>query len=69
MNVENIIKNPYESLDYMERFVNDGSPSGFSFKYTTSKQTSPLYVSKYSLCAIENSYSNTIEIGKLPEVL
>jgi hypothetical protein len=31
-----------ECLSYLERYVNDGSPSGFSDKFTTSDFTSPL---------------------------
>ncbi|MFW1467718.1 hypothetical protein ACEWA2_05715 [Vibrio parahaemolyticus] len=30
-----------ESLSYMERYVNDGSPSGFSDKHTSSQHTNP----------------------------
>lgn len=32
---------PDVALRYMERFVNDGSPSGFTKRYTTSEVTSP----------------------------
>lgn len=41
MKVEDIIKNPNESYLYLERYVNNGSPSGFS-KNTTSDLTNPL---------------------------
>jgi siderophore synthetase component len=36
-----IRNSPADSLRYMERFVNDGSISGFSKRYTTSEATSP----------------------------
>lgn len=45
MNIEKEIekKTNIELHMYMERYVNDGSPSGFSFTYSTSKQYSPKY--------------------------
>ena len=42
MLIKEIIENPFESLKHMERYVNDGSPSGFSFNYSTSKKYSPV---------------------------
>lgn len=41
MKLYDIIKYPCESLAYMERYVNDGSPSGFTWLNTTSKMTEP----------------------------
>jgi len=42
MKIKNIdFKEPWLSTIYMERYVNDGSPSGFTFKYTSSKEYSP----------------------------
>src|ERR1017187_4224172 len=41
MLLHTISMHPADSLRYMERFVNDGSPSGFSKLYTTSAETSP----------------------------
>ncbi|WP_420601501.1 hypothetical protein [Flagellimonas sp.] len=44
MNLELILDlPPSKSLIYMERYVNDGSPSGFTFKYSTSKDYSPRF--------------------------
>ena len=37
-----ILDRPFESLAYLERFVNRGSPSGYSQLFTTSPETSPL---------------------------
>lgn len=41
MKLVTIQNNPFDSLIYMERYVNDGSPSGFSEKYNTSSFTNP----------------------------
>lgn len=47
---------------YMERYINDGSPSGFSYKYSTSAETSPLSKSKsFSLVSLEIPTSITIK--------
>lgn len=43
MKLDTILRNPIESLLYMERYVNIGSPSGFSQKHTTSRQFDPVY--------------------------
>lgn len=42
MKIDRLINEPEKSLNYMERYVNDGSPSGFTWKYSTSKLTSPI---------------------------
>jgi hypothetical protein len=39
--LEEIYKHPIESLIHMERYVNKGSPSGFTKKYTVSKRYDP----------------------------
>lgn len=42
MNIKSIPFNPiWKSLIYMERYVNDGSPSGFTFSHSCSKEYSP----------------------------
>lgn len=43
MKLDIIEKLSLESLDYMERVVNNGSKSGFTFIHTTSRETSPLF--------------------------
>jgi len=49
------------SFLYLERYVNDGSPSGFSAKFTTSEKTSPFSQNEsFHLCSIE--LPNTIKI-------
>ena len=41
MKLDEIVTNPRSSLAAMERYVNDGSPSGFTFINTTSEHTRP----------------------------
>ncbi len=41
MLLQELILHPITSRHYLERYVNDGSPSGFSTVYTTSVETSP----------------------------
>jgi hypothetical protein len=41
MLLSEIISQPYNSRMYLERYVNDGSPSGFSTQHTTQLNTSP----------------------------
>jgi len=41
MLLNKIISKSFESLIYCERYVNDGSPSGFSEKFNTSPETNP----------------------------
>ncbi|MCD4744687.1 MAG: hypothetical protein K8R58_00130 [Bacteroidales bacterium] len=41
MLLQKIIEYPSLSLNYLERYVNEGSPSGFSQKYTSSEKTNP----------------------------
>lgn len=41
MKLEEIYKHPIESLIHMERYVNKGSPSGFTKKHTVSKRYDP----------------------------
>lgn len=57
-----------ETLSYLERYVNDGSPSGFTDRYTTSITTCPLSAApnfKLVSVAIPN-FSISIEHGTRP---
>lgn len=68
MIISQILLNPKIELQHMERLVNNGSPSNFSFQYTTSKETCPLYVDRYTLCSVKNTCQDDIEcIGKIPD--
>lgn len=48
-----IADNPWAALAIMERYINDGSPSGFTFTHTTSRATSPRSeVAKFRLAEV-----------------
>ena len=65
MKLDTILAEPEKSLQYMERLVNNGSPSNFSFKYITSHQTCPLYVSQYPMCILRDSSEKFMSYGDL----
>lgn len=64
-----IEKNPTESLLYMERFVNNGSGSPFTFVNTVSKETNPLYAKEFYLDLGENLDAELLSYGAFPEAL
>lgn len=67
MLLEQIVEHPDSSLLYMERYLNDGSPSGFTYKNQTSYNTSPSGKNKYFYLDIVCCENNLIErIGKTP---
>lgn len=47
MKIENLFENPEGVRAYAERFINDGSPSGFSTINTTSEETSPFGITEW----------------------
>jgi len=47
MILSEIISEPYNSRVYLERYVNDGSPSGFTTRHTTNINTSPFELNPY----------------------
>jgi hypothetical protein len=55
------------ALPYLERYVNNGSPSGFTTRYTTSPDTSPFslkpFIHPYVCAAQDQSFIN---FGRLP---
>ena len=67
MKLETIISAPELSLPHIERYINDGSPSGFSTLYTTSSETSPFdltpHFSPY-ICIAPQNYFKTY--GEIP---
>ena len=72
MLLNSIKKNPQESLLYMERYVNNGSPSGFTWKNQPSKDTSPLYGQTFFLLSIispknTKGFFRTKTIGHIPQ--
>lgn len=66
MKLEEIIKNPFTSLNYMERLVNNGSPSGFTKRNSTSEKTNPFKSEGFYLKKIDNNFN---VYGDLPEEL
>lgn len=64
MQLVQIQNNPFESFDYMERLVNDGSPSGFTQIHNTSKQTNPIFSKEF---CVKKLYPNRGQIIKCGE--
>ena len=68
MQIKTLIKDPVRGARYAERYVNDGSPSGFSSLYTTSPQTSPFGLNPWfhlSRCQAPADWFRTY--GSIPE--
>lgn len=58
-----------DATAYLERYVNNGSPSGYSIKCTTSEGTNPFKGSEYInpyICV--SSKSNFIDFGTIPDM-
>ncbi len=68
MKVEQLIINPSDSLIYMERYVNDGSPSGFTWKNQSSVYTSPRSDFPYFFLD-EVKFDHVIDIGAYPKTV
>ena len=66
MLLSKIIYEPENSLAYMERNVNNGSPSNFTFKNTTSKITNPLFVESYNIYIAYDYRCMFKAIGNVP---
>ena len=68
MYIEDIAFNE-ESFLYLERYVNDGSPSGFTDIYTVSEHTSPFCLDKgFDLYSLQQKSGDTIiEYGNKPD--
>ena len=67
MELCSIKKNPQKALSYLERLVNDGSPSGFSEKCNTSLATNPFYSDGFELFRFEGGTIR--QFGSLPKEL
>lgn len=69
MKLEAIISDPINTLTYIERFVNDGSPSGYSVINSTSDQTSPFnlnpWFTPYVCISTKNNFTTYGEIPNL----
>lgn len=65
MRLEYIRQFPKQSLDYLERKVNNGSPSGFTQK-STSDVTNPFKVSKFNIAVLSGA-DNIVSFGDIPD--
>lgn len=63
--------NPDETFIYLERYVNDGSPSGFTEKYNTSEITNPLGPNPcFELLGVNiPDAMNCVDFGKPPNFI
>jgi hypothetical protein len=69
MKLEDLIKDPCRSMNYLERYVNNGSPSGFSAKYRSKGKTDPLSdYSWYSPYQYLTEAENFIDFGCIPNL-
>src|SRR4051794_1620167 len=70
MLLRDIAAEPVLARRYMERYVNNGSPSGFTHKYTSSSATSPFGSSPSFSLFVGSLSTGLIEsFGVLPEWL
>jgi hypothetical protein len=70
MLLREIATKPRIARRYMERFLNNGSPSGFTQKYTTSSETSPFgAVAVFSLLTASLSRDLIEDFGEIPKWL
>lgn len=70
MLLSELILHPYTSRFYLERYVNDGSPSGFSTINTTKHPTIPFELNPFFsplICIADKSYFK--EFGVIPKIL
>ena len=70
MLLERFYKKPLSCRQYLERFVNDGSPSGFTDLYRTSKLTDPFGLKPWFnmyLCTAPQNYFR--QLGSIPDNL
>src|ERR1044072_1652566 len=68
MNLDDIATDPRAALSAMERYVNVGSPSGFTFLNTTSEHTRPHGIVPYFQLAevVPRREVRVTNIGQLP---
>jgi len=69
MLLSELILHPYRARYYLERYVNDGSPSGFSTINTTKPTTSPFELTPWFhplICFAPSEYFR--EYGQIPEL-
>ena len=67
MQINDIEKNPKAALKYMERAVNDGSPTGLKFTNNVSLQTNPWINDEIELCVFDYPNDFLFVIGEESE--
>lgn len=69
MLLSELISHPYRARFYLERYVNDGSPSGFSTVNTTSPKTSPFELTPwFHPCICWAPSENFRDYGQIPNL-
>ena len=69
MLLSELLQHPNSSRNYLERYVNDGSPSGFSTVNTTKAQTSPFELNPFFypyICIADRKFFK--EYGSIPDL-
>jgi len=70
MRLRDIQTNPLVARRYMERYINNGSPSGFTQKFTSSTETNPFgNVPFFNLWAVTLKVDRVEDFGDIPEWL
>jgi len=67
MLLQDVLTNPATTRQYVERYLNDGSPSGFTTDYTTSPETSPFGLTSWFhpyICVAPLDFCKTF--GEIP---
>src|SRR5437773_11936635 len=67
MLLQDVLTNPTTTRQYVERYLNDGSPSGFTTDYTTSPETSPFGLTSWFhpyICVAPLDFCRTF--GEIP---
>lgn len=70
MKLEKIITDPAQALQYMERLVNNGSPSKFTFENMARKEYNPFFSNCFNLCYTTGVTDDFVIWGnEYPEIL
>lgn len=70
MDAKNLFDNKQDAYLYLERYVNNGSPSGFTDIHTTSDKTNPFRgVDKFPLLEFNDADVNCVILGNKHELL
>jgi hypothetical protein len=69
MLLHEITSAPSDSLDYAERLINKGSPSGFTEQNMPSQCTNPFFSERFLISVITESQDYVKDFGELPDLL